>query len=98
RSLVLPELLPDGLHLPAQHVLALLLLGPRLHLVADALADPQLLQTVALELEGQAQPLHHVQGLEQLQLLLETEVRRIARRIREGARMDDGADEGADAA
>ncbi len=98
RALVLAELLADRLHLPAQQVLALLLLRPRLHLVANALPDAQLRQPVLLEPEGEGQPLDHVQGLEQLQLLFEVQVRGVAGRVRQGARMGDGADEGADPA
>ena len=58
----------------------------RLHLVADALADPQLGQAVLLEPQGEGQPLDHVQGLEQLQLLVEVEVRRVAGGVGQRAR------------
>ena len=76
----------------------MLLLRPRLHLVADALAHAQLRQPVLLEPEGEGQPLDHVQGLEQLQLLVEVQVRGVAGRVGQGAGMGDGADEGADPA
>ncbi len=47
--LVLAELLADRLHLLAQEVLALLLLGARLDVVADAHADLQLGEPLALQ-------------------------------------------------
>ena len=49
RSVVVAELLADRLHLLAQEVLALLLLGAGLHVVADARAHLQLGQPLALE-------------------------------------------------
>ena len=45
----------------AQEVLALLLLGARLHVVADAAADLQLGQALALELDGALEALGHVE-------------------------------------
>ena len=48
RAFVFAELLADRVHLPAQEVLPLLLLGARVHLLADALADAQLHQAVPL--------------------------------------------------
>ena len=93
-----PELLADRVHLPAQQILALLFLRARLHLLANALANLQLRQPVLLQPQGEAQPFDHVQGLEQLQLLFDVDVRGVARRVRQGARMGDGADEGTDPA
>ncbi len=61
RGVVLAELLADRLHLLAQEVLALLLLGALLDVLADALADLQLGEAVALELDGQLQPLGDVE-------------------------------------
>ena len=96
--LVLAELAADGLHLLAQEVLALLLVGTRLHVVADALAHLHLGEAVALQAEGQLQPLGHVEGLQQRHLLLVGEVRRVAGGVGQHARLGDRADEGGDAA
>ena len=52
RGVVLAELLADRLHLLAQEVLALLLLGAGLDVVADPLADLQLGQPLALEADS----------------------------------------------
>ena len=52
-GVVLAELAADRLHLLAQEVLALLLLGAGLHVLADLAADLQLGQALALELEGE---------------------------------------------
>ena len=49
RAVVLAELAADRLHLLAQHVLALLLGGALLDVLADAAADLQLGQALALE-------------------------------------------------
>ena len=81
-ALVLAELLADRLHLLAQEVLALLLLGARLDVVADALAHLHLGEPLALEAHGELEPLDDVDGLEQLDLLLEGQVGRVARACR----------------
>src|SRR5207245_227540 len=91
------ELLADRLELPAQDVLALLLRRARLDVVADAPAHLQLGEPLALEAKGELEPLDDVDGLEQLHLLLEGEVGRVARGVRERARLGDRADEGRDA-
>ena len=57
RGVVLAELLADRLHLLAQEVLALLLLGAGLDVVADPLADLKLGEPLALQLERQLEPL-----------------------------------------
>ena len=49
-------------------------------------------------LERLLQPLGHVQGLEQLDLLVVAQVGGVAGGVRQGARLGDGADEGGDAA
>ena len=74
RAVVVAELLLDRLHLLAQEVLALLLLRARLHVVADLAAHLHLGQALALELERAAEPLGHVEDLQQLDLLLVGEV------------------------
>ena len=63
RRLVLAELLADRVHLPAQEVVALLLLGAGLDVLADALAHLELGQPVALELQRQRQALDDVERL-----------------------------------
>ena len=98
RRVVLAELLADRVHLLAQDVLALLLLGARLDVVADALAHLQLGQPLALEAQGQLEPLDDVDRLEQLDLLLEGEVGRVAGGVGERAGLGDRAHEGRDAA
>ncbi len=94
RYVVLAQLLADGVHLAAQQVLALLLLRAGLDILADALSDLELGQPAPLQLERQRQPLDHVEGLEQLDLLLVAEVGRVAGRVGKGAGLGDGADEG----
>ena len=54
-ALVLVQLLADRVHLLAQEVLALLLLGAGLDVVADATANLELGEALALELERQRQ-------------------------------------------
>ena len=98
RRLVLAELLADGVHLLAQEVVALLLLGAVLDVLADALAHLQLGQPLALELQRQRQALDDVERLEQLELLLVVQVGRVAGGVGQRARLRDRADEGADAA
>ena len=68
---VLAELLPDRVHLTPQDVLALLLRGALLDVVADAAAHLHLCEAFALQLDRQREPLLDVQRLEQLDLLLE---------------------------
>ena len=81
RTVRLAQLLADRVHLLAQDVVALLLLRPVLDVVADALADLQLGQALALELQRQRQPLDHVERLQQLPLLREVEVGGVARGV-----------------
>ena len=95
-AVVFAELLADRVHLPAQEVLALLLLRAVLDVVADALADPQLGQPLLLELQRQLQPLDDVERLEQLELLREVQVRRVAGGVGQRARIGDRAHERAD--
>ena len=98
RGVVLAELLPDRLHLAAQDVLALLALRTLLDVVADAAADLQLGQALALEPDGKLEPLDHVDRLEQLDPLLEGDLRRVGGGVGERADLADRADEGRDAA
>ena len=60
RALVLAELLADRVHLAAQEPLALLLLRAGLDVVADAAANLQLGEPLALEREGELEPLDDV--------------------------------------
>ena len=60
-AVVLAELLADRLELLAQHVLALLLVRLRLDVVAHLLAHLQLGQPLALELDGELDPLDDVE-------------------------------------
>ena len=72
--LVLAELLADRVELPAEDVLALLLLDAGLDVVLDSLAHLHQREALALELESELEALTDVDGLEQLDLLLEGEV------------------------
>ena len=96
--LVLAELLADRVELPAQDVLALLLLDAGLDVLLDAPAHLHQREPLALELERELEALAHVDGLEQLDLLLEGEVGRVAGGVGERAGLGDRADEGGDAA
>ena len=93
RGVVLAELLADRLHLLAQEVLALLGVGALLDVVADALADLELGQPRALQLERQLEPLGDVDGLEQPLLVGEAEVGAVAGGVGERARLGDRAQE-----
>ena len=95
--LVLAELLADRVELLAEDVLALLLLRARLDVLADSLPHLELGQPIALEPDRQLEALDHVHQLEQLHLLLEGEVGRVARRVGERARLADRANERGDA-
>ena len=72
--LVLAELLANRVELPAQDVLALLLLDAGLDVVLDPLANLHQREALALELEGELEALADVDGLEELDLLLEREI------------------------
>ncbi len=98
RAVVLAQLLPDRLHLAAQDVLALLALSTLLDVLSNAAADLQLCQALALEADGKLEPLEHVHCLEQLDPLLEGDLRGVACGIGERADLTDRAHEGRDAA
>ena len=98
RGVVLAQLAADRLHLLAQEVLALLLLGAGLDVLADALAHLQLGQALALELERELEALGDVERLEQLDLLLEGEVGGVAGGVGQRAGLGDRAQERGDAA
>jgi hypothetical protein len=93
RGVVLAELLADRLHLLAQEVVALLLLGARLDVVADLAAHLQLHQPLALHAQGLLEALGDVERAEQLHLLLEGEVRGVAAGVGQRAGLGDGAHE-----
>jgi hypothetical protein len=98
RALVLAELLAERVELAAQDVLALLLLDAGVDVVADAHSHLHGGEPLALEAERQLQALDDVDGSEQLDLLLEGDLRRVAGRIGQRAGLGDGADERRDAA
>jgi len=93
RAVVLAELLADRLHLLAQEVVALLLVRARLDVVADLAADLHLREALALELQRPLQAFGHVEQAEQLDLLLEAQVRGVAARVGQRAGLGDGAHE-----
>ena len=97
RAVVLAELAADGLHLLAQHVLALLLADAVLDVVADLAAHLQLGQALALERQCLLQALGDVERLQDVELLLEGQIRGVARGVGERAGLGDGADPGGDA-
>ena len=72
--------------------------APDLDVVADALPDAQLGQPLLLELQRERQPLDDVERFEQLQLLADVQIGRVAGGIGQGAGMGDRADERADPA
>src|SRR5206468_8911446 len=94
---ILAELLADRLHLATEDVLALLLLRAGLDVLADAPANLQLGEPLALELHRQLETLDDVDLREQLDLLRERDVRRVRRGVRERACAADRADEVVDA-
>ena len=96
--LVLAELLADRLHLFAQEVLALLLLGAGLDVLADLRADLQLGQALALQLDRQLQAGGDVDRLQQAQLALVGDVGGEAGGVGQRAGLVDRAQEGGDAA
>ena len=87
----------DRLHLLAQEVLALLLSRRRTGRRRGCAAHLQLGQPLALELDGELEALGHVERLEQLDLLLEGEVGRVADGVGQRARLGDRAQERGDA-
>ena len=96
RAVVFAQLLADGVHLTAQEVLALLLLRAVFDVVVDALSHLQLREPLPLELERQLEPLDDVERFEELQLLVEVQVRRIAGRVGQRAGVGDRPHERAD--
>ena len=97
-ALVLAELLADRLELAAEDVLALLLLDAGLDVLLDAAAHLHEREALALQLERELEPLADVDGLEELHLLLEGQVGRVAGGVGERAGLGDRADERGDAA
>ena len=94
---VLAQLALDRLHLLAQEVLALLLVGAVADVLADLPAQLQLDEPLALDLHGELEPLGDVERLEHLDLLLEGDVGRVADRVGQRAGLDDRAQELRDA-
>ena len=72
--------------------------GALLDVVADAPADLQLGEPLALQLQRQLQPLDDVDRLEQLDLLVEVDVGRVGDRVGQRAGLADRADERRDTA
>ena len=96
--LVLAELLADRVELLAQDVLALLLLHARVDVLADAAADLHRRSRSRWKSSASSRRSVDVEGLEQLDLLLERQVGRVAGRVGERAGLGDRAHEGGDAA
>ena len=94
---VLAQLALDRLHLLAQEVLALLLVGAVADVLADLAAQLQLDEPLALDPRGELEALGDVERLEDLDLLLERHVGRVADRVGQRAGLDDRAQELADA-
>ena len=86
RGVVLAELLADRVHLLAQEVVALLLVGALLDVVADPLADLQLREALALELQRQLEAVGDVDRAQQLEPLLVVEVGAVAGGVGERSR------------
>ncbi len=98
RALVLAELLADRLHLLAQEVLALLVLGALLDVLADALAHLQLGQRLALQAHRELEARGDVERAQQLDLLVVGQLRGVAGRVGQRAGLGDRAQERGDAA
>ncbi len=96
-SVVLVQLLADRIHLLAQEVLALLLLSALLHVLADALADLELGEALALQPHGQLEPVGHIGRAQQLDLLLVGQVGGVAGRVGQRSRLGDRPQERGDA-
>ena len=92
-GVVLAELLADRLELLRRMYSRCCLLRALLDVVADAPAHLQLGEPLALEAEGELEPLDDVDRLEQLDLLLEGELGRVGGRVGERAGLADRADE-----
>ena len=92
-AVVLAKLLANGVHLTAQEILALLFLRAVFHVVSNALAHLQLRQPLPLKPKRQPEPLDDVEGFEQLQLLGEAQVGRVAGGVGQCARVGDGPHE-----
>ncbi len=97
-GVVLPELFADGLHLLAQEVLALLLVGAGFDVVADALADLELGQTLALVARASSRRSVTSSVCSRVDLLLVAQVGGVAARVGERAGFPDAAQEAGDAA
>src|SRR5829696_5326124 len=94
---VLAQLALDRLHLLAQEVLALLGVRAGLDVLADLLAQLELREPLALDLDGELDALRDVERLEHAHLLLEGDVGRVADRVGQRAGLDDRAQERRDA-
>jgi hypothetical protein len=79
-------------------VLPLLLLHIRFDVLADPLSHAQLRESILLELERECQPLDDAERFEQLQLLIEREIRRVAGGVRKRTGGVDGPHERGDPA
>ena len=91
---VLAQLAPDRLHLLAQEVLALLLVGARDWTSSRILRRScSSVEPLALDAHGELEALGDVERLEDLDLLLEGDVGRVADRVGQRARLDDRAQE-----
>ncbi|MDF9815592.1 hypothetical protein M2266_004823 [Streptomyces sp. SPB162] len=79
----LGQLLADRVQLLAEQELALRLLHPLLHVLADGVRDVLLGEVVAQRADGEPQPPHRVAGLQQLHALLGRQERGVAGVVRE---------------
>ena len=97
-TVLVAQLLADGVELATQHVLALRLVHVLRDVVADLPPELDLGQRVTRPREGALEPQLDVERLEQLDLALQRQVRRVARRVRQRAGVLDRAQERDDAA
>ncbi|GAA4953688.1 hypothetical protein GCM10023238_20250 [Streptomyces heliomycini] len=86
------QFLADGLQLAAQQELALLLVDALLDVLGDGLGDVLLGEVVAQLLGGELQPGHRIGGLQQGDLLLGGQERRVAGVVGERGDVVDGLD------
>ena len=97
-TVLVAQLLADGVELAAQHVLALRLVHVLGDVVADLAPELDLGQRVTRPGEGALEPQLDVERLEQLDLALQRQVRRVAGRVGQGTGVLDRAQERDDAA
>ena len=97
-AIAFSEFFSDSVHLTTQQVLALLFLRAGIDVFTDPLAQLQLGEAFLLQAHGQRQPLDDVERLQQVDFLLDADVRRIAGGVGQRTGASDRSQERADPA